>query len=141
MKSISQIITRFFFATILLSFIIPPEGRLNSEIKMDSEMKIISEVQTDDPYQFLSEDLKTLSRVIDLNYNTLDNFSARYANTVLGWVGRSRNIDENYIPQEIIDPYDNSKDFFINLGNILPYILLFSSLITNTLYWMNKKLN
>jgi hypothetical protein len=124
MKKIALFSFLIFLCTVIASFISPPLGTLNSDAKID-----------DNTYIAMT-DGEIIEKALRTNYNTFENFSARYKNTVLSWFGQSRNIDENYISQEIVDEYRKFEDYFINFGRILPYLFIFISL---SLMFIRKK--
>tara|TARA_B100001113_G_scaffold80381_1_gene63332 strand:+ start:681 stop:1313 length:633 start_codon:yes stop_codon:yes gene_type:complete len=57
----------------------------------------------------------------NLNYSTIDAFIASYKNTILGWVGNSKDLSNTYYLGEMRTPFIY---FFIKFGSILPYLFL-----------------
>jgi hypothetical protein len=131
MKKTALISFSTFILTVILSFVNPPIGPLNSEVKSTNEPSIpLTETGELDTNEILRNTLKK-------NFNTFDNFSARYKNTVLSWVGKSRDLDKNYIMQEVVDEYVGFKSYVINLGKILPYLLIVFSFFSTTIHLLS----
>jgi hypothetical protein len=118
MKKYSLITFAIFLFSVLVSLINPPKGPLNSDLKNEDNVE---------EYTLLSNE-EILHKALQKNYNAFDNFSAQYKNTVLSWFGKSRNLEEFYITEELIKEYGELEDYFINLGKILPYLLIIISL-------------
>ena len=120
----------------------------SAEISKDFSSKIASlklEVSNltneNSDLQNKNADLKSTNEILrntlKKNFNTFDNFSARYKNTVLSWVGKSRDLDKNYIMQEVVDEYVGFKSYVINLGKILPYLLIVFSFFSITIHLLS----
>lgn len=171
MKKTALISFSTFILTVILSFVNPPIGPLNSEVKSANETYIpltetrISEARLNARKKVvqrnaelyiitknISEDVRSymifendegdgnpadnevLRNTLKKNFDTFDNFSARYKNTVLSWVGKSRDLDKNYIMQEVVDEYVGFKSYVINLGKTLPYLLVVFSFFSITIH-------
>ncbi len=135
MKKYALISFAVFIFSILFSLSSPPLGTLNSEVKNDNNNHISM------------TDSEILNKALMKNYNAFENFSARYKNTVLNWFGKSRNLNEFYIPQETIDSLKpHLKSYFIDFGKILPYLLLTFCVpyhylfLTFSIVYMNNRL-
>ena len=116
MKKYSIIIFSIFILSIIFSFASPPEGSLKSE----SVKKEVFKNQTKN--EIINEALKK-------NYNAFDNFKAQYKNTILGWFGKSRELDESYIIEEHLKIGEHPDNYLIKFGTILPYILIITSIV------------
>ena len=116
MKRYSIIIFSIFLVSLLFAVASPPEGSLKSESVKNEE----SENQTKN--EIINEALKK-------NYNAFDNFKAQYKNTILGWFGKSRNLDESYIIEEHLKIGEHPDNYLIKFGTILPYILIITSIV------------
>jgi len=116
MKKYGIITFLIFLISLIYSFSTPPEGSLKS--KKDKNEKF--EYQTE---------IEMMYEAARKNYNSFDNFLAQYKNTVLGWFGKSRNLDESYITEKLLKERGDRKSFLIRFGTILPYIFIISSAV------------
>ena len=109
----------FFILTILASFMNPPE--------------IQTPIIIEDYNNSEQSNRAIMQNSLKINYNTIDGFIAVYKNTILGWVGKSKNLKGSYylVPKDQINGSFEwfLKHYFIQLAYLLPYLIMLVILI------------
>jgi hypothetical protein len=116
MKKYGIITFSIFLISLIYSFSSPPEGSLKSKKDKNEEFEYQTEIEM-------------MYEAARKNYNSFDNFLAQYKNTILGWFGKSRELDESYIIEEHLKIGEHPDNYLIKFGTILPYILIITSIV------------